>query len=199
MTPATNAIPAPPAPSHPVPSSPLNGHDPGLAAVLARIDERLARVERALEMATLAAGAAPAAIATAVDTMDDLARMAQERGIDIDARLRMLARVMERLTAPEALSAVETLLDKVDSLKAVLASGVLDPSALAAVATAGDALAKAASAPPAPMGMWAAFRASGDPEVQAALGFLVRFAHAFGADLRDPPGARKLLTTTEIR
>lgn len=230
------------------------GAAPDLAATLLRIDERLARVERALDAMSAAKASAPGAIAAVVDTMDDLARRAQERGIDLDARLasglamverltdpktqralqqlldlaesgpklvgaivdtadslaerahgmgididdrlRVLARVLERLTAPEALAAVEALLAKVDSLKAVLASGILDPTALATVATAGDALAKAANAAPAPMGLWTAFRASGDPEVQTALGFLVRFAHAFGADLREPP---KQLIEAQIR
>lgn len=240
------------------------GPDQGLAATLHRIDERLARLERAADRIESAAAHAPGAIAAAVDTVDDIARRAQERGIDIDAsasgalrllerltdprteralerllaaaplleralefaesapglvaaavdtadsladrargagidldeRVRVLARVLERLTAPEALAAVETLLSRVDALKAVLASGVLDPTALAAVATAGDALAKAANAPPAPMGLWGAFRAAGDPEVQTALGFFVRFAHAFGADLERAP---RQLVTAEIR
>ena len=238
------------------PSPRTGGPAPDLAATLQRIDERLARVERSLERVAAPAASAPSTIAIAVDTMDDLARKAQDRGIDIDARLagavrmlerltdprteralerlldlaesapsivasvvdtadslaeranamgidlddrlRVLARVLERLTAPEALSAVEALLSKVDSLKAVLDSGILDPAALATVATAGDALAKAASTPPQTMGLWRAFRASSDPEVQTALSFLVRFAHAFGADLRDPPKRPKLVAA-EIR
>lgn len=167
-----------------------------LAATLERIEERLARLERAAARIESAAAAAPAVLAAAVDTADSLADRARAAGIDIDDRVRVVARVLERLTAPEALSAVETLLARVDSLKAVLASGVLDPRALATVATAGDALAKAANAPPAPMGLWGAFRAAGDPEVQRALGFFVRFAHAFGEDLESAPPQ---LATSEIR
>ncbi|MBK8257173.1 MAG: DUF1641 domain-containing protein [Polyangiaceae bacterium] len=240
------------------------GGPPDLAAMLGRIEERLARMEKAVEGLTPPGTTPAGALATAVDTMDDLARRAQDRGIDIDARmagvvrlverltdprteralermlaaapllekvvdlaesapglvaaamdtadslveraglagidvedrLRTMTRVLERLTSPEALAAVETMLDRLDAVKAVLASGVLDPAALATVATAGDALAKAASSQSAPMGLWAAFRASGDPEVQRALGFLVRFAHAFGADLQ---GAPKQLVEAKIR
>ncbi|MFO0586651.1 MAG: DUF1641 domain-containing protein [Polyangiaceae bacterium] len=236
-------------------AGPKTGAPPtDLAAVLLRIDERLARVERSLESA--AAVTAPSTVAIAVDTLDSFAAKAQERGVDLDARLgsalrlverltdpkteraltavldladraptmmaafvdtadsladrandmgidlddrlRVLARVVERLTAPEALAAVEALLAKVDSLKAVLSSGILDPTALATVATAGDALAKAAAAPPSTMGLFGALRASSDPEVQTALSFLVRFAHAFGADLKDPPNRPKLVAA-EIR
>lgn len=238
------------------PSRAGGGSTTDIAVLLQRIDERLARVERAVERAESAAASAPAVVATAADTLDSLAARAQARGIDlderlagvlrlverltdprtmhaleslvdlaesapglvasavdtadgfidrarssgidVDERLRVLARVAERLTSPEALGAVESLLAKVDSLQAVLASGVLDPRALATVATAGDALAKAANAPAAPMGLWGAFRASGDPEVQRALGFFVRFAHAFGADLHETPENRRLIES-EIR
>lgn len=231
------------------------GPAPDLAATLLRIDERLARVEKAVGAMNEAKAQAPLALATLVDTMDGVARRAQDRGIDlderltsglsllerltdpktqatltrlldlaesgpamigsivdtadslaerahamgidIDDRLHVLARVLERLTAPEALAAVEALLAKVDSLKAVLASGILDPRALATVATAGDALAKAANDPATPMGLFTALRAAGDPEVKRALGFLVRFAHAFGADLHESPP--KQLVEAEIR
>lgn len=178
--------------------------DARLAGVL-RLVERLSEprtvraFERALAAAPLleklidAAEQAPALLAALVDTADSLTARAREAGIDVDERTRTVARVLERLTAPEALRAVEMLLARVDSLEAVLASGVLDPRALAAVATAGDALAKAANAAPARLGLWGAFRSAGDPEVQTALAFLVRFAHAFGADLHDSPEERRLV------
>lgn len=159
--------------------------DPRTERALERMLGAAPLLERALDLAE----SAPALVATVADTADSLAERAGSMGIDLDERLRVLARVVERLTAPEALAAVETLLSRVDSLKAVLASGVLDPQALATVATAGDALAKAANGPAAPMGLWSAFRAASDPEVQTALGFFVRFAHAFGADLKEPPRA----------
>lgn len=183
--------------------------DERLAGVL-RLVERLTdpRTERALERLLAAAPLleraisvaeqAPGLLAAAVDTADSLTDRAREAGIDIDERARILARVAERLTAPEALNAVEALLAKVDSIQAVLASGVLDPRALATVATAGDALAKAANAPASRMSVWGAFRASSDPEVQTALAFLVRFAHAFGADLHEAPPDRRLVEA-EIR
>ncbi len=161
-----------------------------------RVLERLLAAAPLLERALDAAESAPGLLAAAVDTADSLADRARGSGIDLDERVRVVARVLERLTAPEALAAVETLLSRVDSLQAVLASGVLDPRALSTVAIAGDALAKAANAPPATMGLWGAFRAAGDPEVQRALGFFVRFAHAFGADLESAP---RQLVTAEIR
>lgn len=168
--------------------------DPRTERALERLLAAAPLLERALDLAEQA----PGLVATALDTADSLADRARASGVDIDERLRILLRVAERLTAPEALGAVESLLGKVESLKAVLDSGVLDPRALATVATAGDALAKAAHAPASPMGLWGAFRASGDPEVQRALGFFVRFAHAFGADLHEVPDNRRLVES-EIR
>lgn len=168
--------------SPPVTASPASSApDPALAATLQRIEARLARIEHTIERLDQQV---PAAVAVAVDTADSLVERARASGIDVDERIRAVLQVLERLTAPPTLSAVETLLGKAGALQTVLGSGALEAQSVATVAAAGDALSRAASAPPAPMGPWAAWRATGDPDVQAALGFLVRFAHAFGADLR---------------
>ena len=63
------------------------GSNAEIAALLQRIDERLARVERAALRAESAAGVAPAIVATAVDTFDALAARAPAGGMDLDERL----------------------------------------------------------------------------------------------------------------
>ncbi|MFO0759329.1 MAG: DUF1641 domain-containing protein [Byssovorax sp.] len=166
--------------------------DPRVERSLARLIDAAPLLERMMEMAEQA----PGMLAALVDTADGLQDRMRDAGVDLDARGRTVIRVLERLTAPEALRAVETLLGRVDAIEAVLGSGVLDPRALAAVATAGDALAKAANAPPSRVGLWGAMRAAKDPEIQTALAFMVRFAHAFGADLHEPPTERRLVAGT---
>lgn len=142
-------------------------------------------VTRALESALALAEAAPAAVATAADTFDDVVDGLRARGVDPDERLVVLADVMDRLTRPAALSAVSSVLDRVEELQYVLDSGVLDRSAVHVVAELGRALATSGSATPPKVGAFGALRAMSDPDVQRALGFTLTLARSFGASLRD--------------
>jgi uncharacterized protein YjgD (DUF1641 family) len=129
----------------------------------------------------------PAHTAILVDTADHLLARIQSSGIDLDERARVLIQVAERLTAPEALEAVQALLARLGAIRTVLESGILDPSAVRVVARAGRALSAAAAAEPAPVGAWGALRAVGEPAVQQALGFLLRVARDFGQQVAEAP------------
>ncbi len=158
--------------------------DARLGAALA-LAERLTAPEtaRGLERAMDAAEQLPAVLATVTDVMDSLAARAQESGVDLDERLRVLVRVSERLTAPDALETLEAALDQMHGLRSLLRSGVLDPAPVAMIAKAGRALAEAGSVEAPRVGAFGALRAMGDPEVQRALGFLLTVARLFGASL----------------
>lgn len=162
--------------------------DPVLAA-LDRIERRLARLEDFVEKADHVVTSAPPMIGTALDTVDSLVRRLADAGVDVDERMRVVLRVAERLTAPEALEAVVALLDKVDVLKSLLEVGVFDEAPVRVVAAAGRALATAAAESPTSVGAWGAVRALGDPEVQRTLGFALRVAKILGRDLDAPRNA----------
>lgn len=152
---------------------------------LERIDRRLATLESAVTRLDALSKELPATIATLGDTFDGLAARLSDAGIDLDERARVIARVMERLTAPEALATVEEVLAKVETVRALLRSGVLDPAPVSVVAKAGEALAKAASESPPSVTAWGALRALGRPDVSRAAGFLLRVGELFGRALRD--------------
>jgi uncharacterized protein YjgD (DUF1641 family) len=159
--------------------------------VAARLLDRLTAPEtaRALEAAMRAAEQLPAVVATATDVLDSLAARAQDSGVDLDERLRVLVRVAERLTAPEALETLEAAFDQLHGLRALLRSGVLDPAPVAVVAKAGRALAEAGEGPVPSVGAFGALRAMGDPSVQRALGFLLSVARLFGGALAEKEAA----------
>lgn len=159
------------------PATPATTGSPesSLVAVLERIDQRLARLEGAVERLDTVARGAPGALAIATDTFDGVAARLAESGVDIDERVRTTLRVLERLTAPEAANAVETL----------LGSGILDDRAVRALGKVADALAAEGGHTPAAIGPWGAFRALGDRDVQHAVGFLLAIAKRLGASLTD--------------
>ncbi len=140
----------------------------------------VAAVEQALDVVPLA----PGAVAMAVDTFDGLVSRLRARGVDVEARARLLGHAMERLTSPEALELLGTVLTHLDAVRGLLDSGVLDPAATRVVGTAGASLVKTAREPhtpgPGPLGL---VRALGDVDVRAVLGFTLRFARNFGRAL----------------
>jgi hypothetical protein len=147
-----------------------------LVAVLERIEQRLARLEGAVDQLDSIGRAAPGALATVTDTLDGVAAHLAESGVDVDQRMRTSLRLLERLTAPQAASAIETL----------LGSSMTDERAVGALGKVADALAAEADHEPAAVGPWAAFRALGDRDVQHALGFLLAIAKRLGASLAQP-------------
>ncbi len=82
---------------------------------LDRIEARLARIERGLD---LLEQQAPAAMAVATDALDDFAR----RYPDIEQRLQGLSALAERLSRPETLRAMRLLVDYGESLPQLAAT-----------------------------------------------------------------------------
>jgi len=169
--------------------------DHSVAAVLDRLDKRLARIEESLGQAKAMADQAPNAVAMAVDTFDTLCERAADAGIDVDSRTKNLLIALEKLTSPSALRVLQDLLDRVDIVEGLLASGLLDPGPVAIVSRAGAALAFTGRESPPSVGAWGALRALKDADIQRALGFALRFAqhfgHALGEDANRPALAAK--------
>lgn len=168
--------------------------DARLRAALALVErltapETMALVERALD----AAEAAPGMAATVADTFDSLVARAGDAGIDVEERLRVLAAVAERLTSPTALAAVREVLDRIDVVQRLLESGVLAEAPVAVVERAALSMAETCAEHPSPVGPFGALRAMGDPGVQRAIGFALRFAKRFGETLQPDAPAPRLL------
>ncbi|MGE0815980.1 MAG: DUF1641 domain-containing protein [Vicinamibacterales bacterium] len=123
---------------------------------------------------------APAMLAMAGDSVDELVRTAAGRGVDVERGLINGAGAALRFGASMDAR-------KVDALEALLNSGVLDPAALRIVGAVGQALADAAAAPAPPLGPMGLWRALGQPDVQRALGFLMAVAQRVGAQLDAAP------------
>lgn len=167
---------------------PVNGAtDRSALAVLERIDRRLARLESVVDRLELLEKTLPAAVATTADTLDDVADRLRERGVDLDQRLHVVLDVAERLTSPEALRAVTTVLDKLQLVQHLLDSGIMAEPAVDVVGRAGYALAAARAEPTREVGLWGAARAMSDDDVKRAVGFVVRVAQLFGRSLEERP------------
>lgn len=123
---------------------------------------------------------APNGIAMLTDTLDQHLGSLHERGIDLEERLRILAQVTERLTTPEALAIVHTLIDHLPNLDRLLGSGLLGEGPVDIVSRAGQALNQAHQDPASRVGAFGLFRALSDPCMQRSLGFALSFARYFG-------------------
>lgn len=103
---------------HPKVDSSTGSTTPGetraeLEATLRRIDLRLERLEQAFEPIVQATTAAPALTSTAVDVLDEWALQHD----DLDARLRTLSELLERLTRPEALAPLMAFVELTEQVK----------------------------------------------------------------------------------
>lgn len=159
--------------------------DRAVLAMLERMDRRLARLEEVAQRLEVVERSLPAAVAVATDSFDALVDRFRERGVDVDERLHVLVDVAERLTSPEALAALTTLLDRLPLIKHVLESGIVAESSVDVVGRAGAALATARAEHTAQVGLWGAARAMSDEDVKRAVGFLLRVAQLFGRSLEE--------------
>jgi hypothetical protein len=150
--------------------------EPSVVAALERIEQRLARLEGAVAQLDTLARTAPGVLATVTDTLDHTAARLAESGIDVDERMRTSLRLLERLTAPRAASAFETL----------LGSSLVDERVVGALGKVAAALAAEADHEPAAVGPWGVFRSLGDSDVQHAVGFLLAIAKRLGASFAQP-------------
>lgn len=162
-----------------------------LARGLGDMDERaralVALLERATRPQTLAqlhAGldlleSAPGLVAMVGDGFDELSRAAAERGLDLNAVVPQLGRVLE--------GALRRVAD--GQLADLLESDLLDPAAVAALGSAARAMAAShdqrdTNARAGLMALWSATR---EPGVQRTLALTIDFARRFGAELSTAP------------
>ena len=154
------------------PAVPFDGGSPDTRAALARLNSLATRLEHALDVLepTIAlAQQAPLMIATAVDTFDALVAEGREHGIDVDQRLRDGLRMLERLSAPDTMRALNTLLDRLPTL-----------AALAPLVDDAPALLDNARRATRPLGLLGTLGALREPNVQAAVGLAVSTARLVG-------------------
>lgn len=161
---------------------------------LERIDARLARIEATAERLESFERMLVPAVGAATDTFDDIVERLRQRGVDVDQRLHVLVDVVERLTSPEALAALRTLLDKLPLLQHLLDSGILAESSVDVVGRAGAALTTARRETTKEVGLWGAARALSDEDIKRAMGFLLRVAQLFGRSLDEEARANLLPT-----
>lgn len=109
---------------------------------LDRIEQTLARLDRVMSRVAQVDAAAtahvPAAVATAADIVDDLARRADRAGIDLDARVTSALRLIERLTEPEVTASIEAVLDRIDRIKILVEQADALPDLLAMITDIAD-------------------------------------------------------------
>jgi hypothetical protein len=154
------------------PAVPSDGGSPDTRAALTRLNSLATRLEHALDVLepTIAlAQQAPLMIATAVDTFDALVAEGREHGIDVDQRLRDGLRMLERLSAPDTMRALNTLLDRLPTL-----------AALAPLVDDAPALLDNARRTTRPLGLLGTLGALREPNVQAAVGLAVSTARLVG-------------------
>ncbi|MCA8942979.1 MAG: hypothetical protein KDB80_10505, partial [Planctomycetes bacterium] len=90
--------------------------------MLSRIDARLERLEKSVEGIGEVSATAPATIATVVDTVDSAIERLGNRGVDVDARLTGLLQLVEKLTAPDTIEALENGLETLRTLPQMVAT-----------------------------------------------------------------------------
>lgn len=177
-------------------TAPAGSSQAATLALLERLDGRLARLETVATRIERLEQAIPNTLAAATDTFDDVVDRLRSRGVDVDQRLHILMDVAERLTSPEALTALTTLLDKLPLIQHVLESGIVAEPAVDVVGRAGAALATAREEQTPGVGLWGAARAMSDADVKRALGFLLRVAQLFGRSLGEDVPRLPMTTTT---
>ena len=129
----------------------------------------------------------PHLIAGAVDSLDGLMARLTAQGVDVQALSESIA---------TAFSKLGDLLNS-PQYKALMNSGVLDPSTLDMVGKAGSALVHARMEPCVETGMFGALRATSDKDVQRAIGFAIKFANAFGQELSQPDNLKHLAALSQ--
>lgn len=171
-------------------------NSPDLGRILASIDARLARLEAASHKVDEVVAQAPNFVAALADTFDShVARLAAD-GIDVDRRGREVLRLLERLTAPETMRALESLLPYTEAVAQLASAGLLEPAARSVLEQASSSFANSAATRHEKVGAFGALRSLGDPDVQRALGFALDVARGLGRGLSAPPALPGPTTTT---
>lgn len=151
---------------------------PDTMRVLSALLDRLPQLEQALTLADQL----PGMVSIGVDAADELVRDLSAKGIDVERGALNGASAALRFGALMGPA-------QVDSIEAVLKSGVLDPTVVGLVGRMGESFVRAAAAPPPPVGLGGMLRAMGNPDVKRALGLLLHVAAEFGRQLGTQGGA----------
>jgi uncharacterized protein YjgD (DUF1641 family) len=149
-------------------------------------DQTTEQLAQALELAQ----AAPNALAMLVDVLDQRMGALDERGVHLDERLAAVARLAEKLTAPQALAIADSLLEHLPSFERLLSSDVPGTGPVDMLSRAGRALSEAQRTAIRPLGPFGLLRAMSDSHVQYALGFAITFARAFGRSVEPSQSPR---------
>jgi hypothetical protein len=143
--------------------------------VLGVLLEQLPQLERAAELARTM----PGLLAMGIDSLDEMMRDARTAGVDVERG------VVNGVSAAVRFGALMGPA-QVDSIAAMLGSGVLEPHVVQLIGRMGESLTAAAAAPRQRVGVLGALHALRDPDVQRALGLLLQFAAVFGRTLNHP-------------
>ena len=133
--------------------SPTNGtnalekrlQDPSTRETLTRLLEKLDAIEEAVDVLDRLEHQLPALVQTTADVVDEELTRAADRGVVLDERAGEALHLAEKLTEPETVEVLTTLIDRLDRLEelAALADQVPD-AAMVTVDTIDDALTRAA-------------------------------------------------------
>jgi uncharacterized protein YjgD (DUF1641 family) len=149
------------------------------------LDERLRTLSELLERMTRPEALAPLmlmvelseqakpTIATVTDIVDETMARAAAEGMEIERLVESSKNAVLKLAQLATAREVQALLD----------SGMLDPAALSTLGMTARAVADASDEPAPRIGLFGALRASQQPSVQRALGFLLRVAEKLGDNL----------------
>lgn len=88
-----------------------NGAEHRTEALLELLLARVEAMNQRLQRYEALVAQAPAFVGMATDTVDGWMSSLSQRGIDVDARARDLLALLERLSAPETVAALRTLID----------------------------------------------------------------------------------------
>ncbi len=169
---------------------------------LEAIDHLLSRIEtleKAVEGLTNLLQQGPGLIAMTGDMVDEAYRKADERGINIEQRLRSVGTIAEKLTDPKMVKRIDSLIDTAEKMPGIIAMTMdmvdagmktaihhgYNPSILAETAgTANTALTKAKNEPPEKVGsVFALLRLLRDADMRNGIGFFVNFLRHFGRNI----------------
>jgi hypothetical protein len=92
-----------------------------LTADLDALVARLERATHAVEALTAQAAYVTPALAVVADSADEFVARADARGVHLDARLHDAVGLLERITAPDTMRTLHTLLDRMPQLEQLLA------------------------------------------------------------------------------
>lgn len=172
-----------------------------ISARLDRLETRLSRLEPLASVAELAEQA-PAILATVTDMVDERIRSLQARGIDLDARVEALGELAERLTEPDSVRALGTIMSTLPALAKLVTGPLVAEETLDVLSKMAHAIAATRNEPVGEAGLFKAWRATRKPEMKRALDFALRLGTHLGAELSVPMEATPAALThqaTEVK